>query len=424
MSRIPSNRADGPATRGSDTATHGWALPLRLSLTELASHRLRTGITSLAILFGVAALLVMSSLARGMEDKNTELYLQMGGAQVLLASAKSASSQAEEAVYSRSGGLRLSDVAVLMQALPEFDAWVPELEMERGDLRTSTGRLRAMGTASTWDRFDVLGMEFDTVDNLSRHGWESGEAMAVIGPEVASQLTKGLAGKPVMGSSVIIGGVPVRIAGIFKTTGKFDRRSYEAMVPLVWYKKVQSKGDPDLAQLRARVTRLEDIPVARERLRRELIALHRGVEDVDISTNDDLLEDSRSTIATMSMVTILIAVVALLSGGVGILNIQLAALSARVRELGVCKALGAPSILLFRQMLLESILISGTGGMLGCFLGVLPGLFLGGTLPWKPHLTMTDFGMGVAISLGLGTLAGLLPAFKAMRLNAVEAIRS
>lgn len=406
------------------TATHGWSLPLRLSLTELSSHRMRTGITSLAVLFGVAALLVMSSLARGMEDKNTELYLQMGGAQVLLATSKSAGNKSEEAVFSRSNGLKVSDVAVLEQALPEFDAWVPEVDMGRGEMRSSTGRLRAIGTASTWDRFAVLGIQFDTVDNLSRHGWESGEAMAVIGPEVGNQLRKGLGDKPLVGSSVIIGGVPVRIAGIFKTDGKFDRRSYEAMVPLSWYRKVQSQGDPDLAQLRARVARLDDIPAARERLRRELVALHRGAEDVDISTNDDLLEDSRSTIATMSMVTILIAVVALLSGGVGILNIQLAALSARVRELGVCKALGAPSRLLFRQMLLESVLISGSGGLLGCLLGVLPGLFLRDALPWRPHLTLTDFGMGVAVSLGLGTFAGLLPAFKAMRLDAVEAIRS
>ena len=402
-------------------ATHGWLLPLQLSMAELSSHRMRTAITGLAVLFGVAALLVMSSLARGMEDSNSKLYLQLGGAQVLLASNKEAANQAEQATYSRSQGLRLSDVAMLMQALPEFDSWVPELSLGRGEIRSSTGRLRAMGTASTWDRFDVLGIEFDTLDNLSEHAWESGEAMVVIGPEVGNRLAKGTSA---IGSSVIIGGVPVRVAGIFKTSGKFDMRSYEAMVPLNWYKKVQSKGDPSLAQLRARVANLEDIPVARENLRRELVALHRGVEDVDLSTNDDLLEDSRKTIATMSMVTILIAVVALLSGGVGILNIQLASLSARVRELGVCKALGAPSRLVFRQMFLESVLISGGGGLLGCALGILPGILLKNTLPWQPRLTTTDLALGVAISLGLGTFAGLLPALKAMRLDAVEAMRT
>lgn len=403
-----------------NSATHGWMLPLRLSVAELSSHRMRTAITGLAVLFGVAALLVMSSMARGMEDSNRQLYLQMGGAQILIATPKEAADQAEQARFSRSAGLRLSDVAVLMPALPEFDAWVPELSMGRGEIRSTTGRLRAMGTASTWDRFDVLGIEFDTVDNLTQHGWESGEAMAVIGPEVAAQLKR----QVVVGTSVIIGGVPVRVAGIFKTTGKFDRRSYEAMVPLNWYKKVQAKGDPPLAQLRARVAKLDDIPAARENLRREIMAIHRGNEDVDLSTNDDLLEDSRKTIATMSMVTILISAVALLSGGVGILNIQLAALSARVRELGVCKALGAPSGLLFKQMLLESMLISAIGGLLGCVLGILPEFVMGGMFPWKPHLTLTDFGMGVGISLGLGTLAGLLPAIKAMRLDAIDAMRA
>jgi len=405
-------------------ATRGWLLPLRLSLTELGSHRMRTGITALAVLFGVAALLVMSSLARGMEDSNKRLYLQMGGAQVLLASQKSATSQAEQSTFSMSPGLRLSDVAILREALPEIDAWVPELSMARGEIRSATGRLRAMGTASTWDRFDVLGIEMDTVQNLSKGAWESGEAMAVIGSEVAGQLVKNGNPASALGTSVVIGGVPVRVAGIFKTASKFDMRSMEAMVPLSWYKKVQAKGDPALGQLRARVANLDDVPSARERLRRELIAIHRGIDDVDLSTNDDLLADSRSTIETMSMVTILIAVVALLSGGVGILNIQLASLSARVRELGVCKALGATSRLLFRQMLLESLLVSGGGGLLGCFLGLLPGLLLSGKLPWEPRLTVGDLGMGVAISLGLGTLAGLLPAIKAMTLDPVEAMRA
>ncbi|MEK7391868.1 MAG: hypothetical protein AAB214_04800, partial [Fibrobacterota bacterium] len=68
-----------------NSATHGWRLPLRLSVAELSSHRMRTAITGLAVLFGVAALLVMSSMARGTEDSNRQLYLQMGGAQILIA---------------------------------------------------------------------------------------------------------------------------------------------------------------------------------------------------------------------------------------------------------------------------------------------------------------------------------------------------
>ncbi len=402
-------------------ATHGWLLALRLSVLELRSHAMRTAITGAAVLFGVAALLAMSSLARGMEDNNKRLYLQMGGAQVLQMSAKSATSQAEQSLFSKSQGLRLSDVALLKLSVPEMDAWVPEMEMGRGEIRSAMGRLRARGTASSWERFDVLGIELDTSLPFTEHAWESGEAMAVIGPEVAKSLSPT---ESPLGKDLIVLGIPLRVVGIFKTTSKFDQRSFECMVPLNWYRKVQSKGDPPLALLRARVRSLEEIPSARERLNREILAIHRGIQDVDLSTNDDLLEDSRKTVETMSMVTLLIAMVALLSGGVGILNIQLASLSARVRELGVCKALGAPSMLLFRQMLLESLLVSGSGGLLGCALGILPGLFLGDKLPWKPHLTVTDLAMGVAISLGLGTLAGLLPAIRAARVDAVEAMRA
>lgn len=402
-------------------ASKGWILPVRLAWAELATHRLRTAVTGSAVFFGVAALMVMSSLSRGMEDSNKKMYLQMGGAQVLQASVKTATSDGEQSLFSMSPGLRLSDVAHLREALPEFDAWAPEVSVGRGELRNATGRLRAEGTASTWERFEMLSMELDTSDGLSAVAWNLGQGIAVVGPKVASQVSPS---GSAIGADLIVSGSRVRIVGIFKAASNFDRRAYEVAIPIEWYRRTQANGDPKLADIRARVGSLDSVPVARAHLQRELVALHRGIEDVDLSTNDDLLADSRKTLAAMSLVTILIASVALLSGGVGILNIQLASLSARVRELGVCKALGAPSRLLFRQMLLESLLVSGTGGLFGCLLGVVPGLFLGDSLPWKAHLTLADFGMGVGISLGLGTVAGLLPALRAARLDPVEAMRA
>lgn len=402
-------------------STRGWGLPLRLALRELSSHRMRTVVTASAVFFGVAALMVMGALSRGMEDSNRKMYLQMGGAQVLQASAKTATSDEERARFSMSPGLRLSDVEVLRRNLPQFDAWVPEISVGRDELRSESGQIRAMATASTWERFEILSQEFDTADGLTRREWESGRPIAVVGSRVASQVVKkGSA----LGREILVSGVRVRIVGIFKSSGNFDRRAMEASLPISWYRLTKASGDPPLAAIRAQVARFDSIPQARESLRRELVALHRGIEDVDLSTNDDLFADSKKTLAAMSLVTILISSVALLSGGVGILNIQLASLSARVNELGVCKALGATSGLIFRQMFLESLVVSGSGGILGCLVGLVPGIAMKGMLPWTPRVSLSDFVMGVAISFGLGVVAGLLPAVRASRLDPVEAMRA
>jgi putative ABC transport system permease protein len=403
------------------TSTRGWNLPLQLSLRELGTHVVRSLVTASAVLFGVGALLVMNSLSRGMEDSNKKLFLQMGGAQILQASPSTAIDHSQQASFSLSPGLRLSDVEVLRQNLPEFDLWVPEMAVGPGQVRSSTGRIRAMGSASVWERFALLGEEISVGQGLSPQAWNAGQPIAVVGPAVAKQVDKVGNG---LGSDLIVSGIRVKIAGILKTTSNSDQRSYEVDLPISWYRKTQATGDPPLSLLRAQVKDLGGVAIAQRHLASEFLVLHRGVKDVDLSTNDDLLADSRKSIATMSMVTLLIAVVALLSGGVGILNIQFASLSARVRELGVCKALGARSGLLFQQMLLESVLVSGAGGIVGCLIGIVPSLFLANRLPWTPRLTFGDLLLGVAVSLGLGTLAGLLPAFSAAKLEPVEAMQS
>jgi ABC-type antimicrobial peptide transport system permease subunit len=280
-----------------------------------------------------------------------------------------------------------------------------------------------MGTASSWDRFDVLGIAVDTSQDLTRARWESGEALLVVGTEVASKVSSGRPSEA-LGKELLVGGRPARVAGVFKSQGKFDFRNMEVMIPLAWYTRVQGDADPELSALKAKVARLDDVADAPRRLKTELLALHRGVEDVDVSTNDDLLENSRKTIATMSLVTILIAGVSLLSGAVGILNVGLASLSSRVRELGTSKALGASSRLLFRQVLFESLLVAGMGGGAGLAVGLAPALIPDGTLPWTLQLSGVDLLGGLFLSVGVGVVSGLVPAWKASRLDPVEAMRA
>lgn len=402
-------------------ATRGWLLPLLLAVGEVRAHLLRSAVTAGAVFLGVGALLVLNSLSRGMEAQNREMYLRMGGAQILQASAARALDAFQDAQFARSRGLRLSDVDALRDRLSEFDAWVPEVEVDHDAISLRGVRMRARGTASTWDRFEVLGMDIDTAVDLSRGRWESGEALAVVGSNVAERM----GGRAeALGKELLVHDRPVRVAGVFRSEGRFDRRAREVAIPLAWHVRVRGDADPVLGTLRARVARIGDVAQATADLKTELVALHRGVADVDVSDNSDLLENSRKTILTMSVVTWMIAVVSLLSGGIGILNVQLSSLASRVRDLGTARALGAPSRLVFRQVLLESLLVAAAGGFLGCLVGLAPAMIPSGTLPWQPRLAAADLLVAAALALGVGVAAGILPAWKASRLDPVEAMRS
>ena len=399
---------------------HGWILPLQLAWGEVRAHAMRSSVTAGAVFLGVATLLVLSSLSRGMEKQNREMYLRMGGAQILQVTAASSQDVFEDAQFARSRGLRLSDVPALRDRLDAFDAWIPEVELERGSITTRGKRVPAAGMASVFERFEVLGMELDTALDLTRTRWESGEALAVVGPRVLGLRTSAEA----LGKELIVSGRPVRIAGVFKVESRMDRRGREVAIPLVWYQRVRGEGDPVLGTLRARVKNLDQVARATTDLENELVTLHRGVKDVDVSDNSDLLENSSKTVATMSVVTWAIAIVSLLSGGIGILNVQLSSLASRVRDLGTARALGAPPRLVFRQMLLESLLVASAGGLAGMVVGLAPGLIPAGTMPWQPSLSAVDLVIAAALALGVGAASGILPAWKASRIDPVEAMRA
>ena len=404
-----------------DRAAHGWLLPLQLAFDEVRTHAMRSLVTAAAVFLGVATLLVLTSLSRGMQKQNEEMYLRMGGARILQASAAKSLDAFQDASFARSRGLRLSDVDALRERLPAFDAWVPSVDLERGDISLRGKRMRARGMATTWDYFDVMGTEIDTSVDFSRSRWESGEALAVVGADVLEQLggrDKGL------GQEILVAGRPVRVAAVYRSSGKMDFRNREAAIPLAWHVRIKGDADPLLGSLRGRVAKLEEVAQATTDLKYEFLALHRGVADVDVSDNSDLLENSNRTILTMKILTWLIAAVSLLSGGIGILNVQLSSLAARIRELGTSRALGAPASMVFRQVLFESLLVAACGGGVGMLVGLAPGLVPSGVLPWDLSLSWIDLVVAAILALGVGVASGIVPALRARSLDPIEAMRA
>jgi putative ABC transport system permease protein len=399
-----------------------WLLPLDLSLQELSSHRARTAISCFAVFLGVAAYLVMTSFSRGMEDQNRRTFLKMGGAQVLTIETMQARNASEQVLFAKSPGLHLADFTALKQRVPQVEKILPQIQNNL-QFRIGGRRIRGMVVAQAWDNFDEYDYAFDSAGEVNRATWERGDAIAVVGSRVADDL-RSATGKAIGQEISLKNGGRVKVAGIIRTDSKFDRRSFEIDVTIPWMLRELGTDNPVIPSSALKIRDLDSIPAAVQALKDELRSLHRGVPDADVTTNDDALQDSKQALVVMAIVTGVISAIALISGGVGILNILFASLASRVRDLGIHKALGATPTVLFRQVFLEAFLVSGAGGLAGCVTGVLPLLIARNALPFQPRLDLGDLAIGLGLALGIGVGAGILPAWKASRLDPVEAMRT
>ncbi len=412
---IPVTPTTAPA--GKEGAGHDWDRyreAARMALHAMLAHRMRTFLTMLGIIIGIAAVVSVVALGQGARAKVIDQINAMGTNTIDIFPGKDWGDEKAASIQT----LNKRDLDALL-GQPYLEGASPQIAAP-GQLRyrnkTSSGSIVGVGN----DFFRVKGMKLTNGRLFDERDIQNRAAVAVVdGKTIESLLGK----QDPVGQVVLVGTLPVRIIGVVEEETGFGRNSQSVNVWLP-YSAVMSRliSQNHFSQLTIRVKDGVQ-PALAEQAAIELLTQRHGVKDFFTFSSDSIIKSVEKTTATMTLLVSAIAVISLIVGGVGVMNIMLVSVVERTREIGIRIAVGARQSDILQQFLIEAVMVSLLGGMLGVgvslFIGLLFSLFVESI---QMHFSLFSILMAFGCSSLIGILFGYLPARNAARLDPVEAL--
>ncbi len=399
-----------------------------VAIRGLAVNRLRTALTMLGIVIGVASVIAMTSIGEGAQRRVTTQITSLGTNLVLVFPRRPTASELV-GVSGRSDGLVTADADAIAAKVPGAVLVAPSINITPGTAtrldRTFDGSIE--GTTPSYAvirNFNVRRGRFLTQADLDE--WRQ---VAVLAAEAAEALSPD--GADPIGREIRVRGERFVVVGVMAPKGQvfFTNFDEKIFIPITTASKRLTGGDR-LGSIQVEARSPATVGETRAAVEALLRDRHQGVPDYRIRSQDEFLSTLRQTITTFRLLLGGIAAISLLVGGIGIMNIMLVSVTERTREIGVRKAVGATRGDILRQFLIEAVAISAVGGLIGIVAGVGLGegvaRLLSEGLPgegWEAVVSPSAVAVAVAFAVGVGVVFGLYPAARAAALDPVEALR-
>ncbi len=403
---------------------------LAMAWGALRANRGRSALTVLSITIGAFAIVVMSSLAESGLSTLERGIEELGGARILMVVTKTPE-RGEAKVDAYPQGLTLADRDRLLEDLPHVVGATLFSRLRKKEVVSETGARTTTSVVAADARFlDVLRMPVERGRAFSEDENRGRAALCVVGHKLAAKI--GPSPREPLGRYLSVGNLRCRIAGVLRDNPRFGVGfGFDWNDIVIVPSEAMADLDP-IVRARAAMFIQTDAPASNEIVKRivnaRFLARHAGLDDFTLFDFSGVMAKFGAIFAAMELIVALLAGIALVVGGVGVMNMMLVAVSERVKEIGIRKALGARPTTIGMQFLFEAALLStlggGTGVALGLGVAVLASTLIAKAVAtWQMSLAPGAALAALVVSMGLGVGFGWLPARSAARLDAAPAMR-
>ena len=400
---------------------------LRIALLALRANKMRSVLTTLGIIIGVAAVIAVVSVVQGLQYMASSVFQTVGATYVLVFPKREAVRNADKMAHQVK--LTWEDGKALAAQIPNIRVITPLIlgpaEIKYRDRRHKVGFV--IGVNEQYQ--DVVNHTVDRGRFFSRLDLEDRRNVAVVGWKVVDKLALGA--EPV-GREIYIDSYPATVIGVMEKKGQALGQDLDDLVfvPFDSALKLFGRRAGDLVQLRLQARTTEAVDQVRDNIKGVLRRRHhlqKGQgDDFIVIVQDEILKQVTAFLSGVTAIIGGVVAISLVVGGIGIMNIMLVSVTERTREIGVRKAVGARRQDILVQFLIEAVTLSLAGGLIGMLLGYGIGAFLTAVLPVNlppAHVPLWAMALAVGFSAAVGIFFGIYPAGKAAKLDPIEALR-
>jgi putative ABC transport system permease protein len=409
---------------------------VRLGVKNLLLHKLRSCLTMLGVVFGVASVVAMLAVGEGASKEAIDQINRLGSTNIIISSARPLADTTGQRVRMSVYGLKYEDHRRIVEVFDDVEQAVPvKLIDKEGRLADRAADLRVVGTTPAW--FELVQRPVVAGRVLTPRDIEH-RANAVVLTETGARTL--LATANTIGQNIRIGGDVFEVVGIIQAgtvSGggvQTPDQEADAYIPIdvardrfgdINVRRTAGAEERELVELHqiiVRVNQVENVERTAMAIQAMLQRFHpRG--DYRVNVPLALLRQAEATRRTFNIVLGSIAGISLLVGGIGIMNIMLASVTERTREIGIRRAIGAKRKHIIQQFLIETLVLTMTGGVIGMLLGVGIPTVVTYFAGMPTVVTTQSLILSVGISVGVGIVFGLYPAIRAANLDPIVALR-
>jgi putative ABC transport system permease protein len=411
-----------------------WLETFRTGIIGVLSHRLRSALTVLGILIGIAAVILTVGLGQGAQAQVTSQITSLGTNLLTITPGSSTSTTGIRGGFGTASTLTMADATALSSSTvaPDIKSVAPiTSSSESLTAGTSNWTTTTVGSTPSW--LTVRGRALAQGRFIDNQDVTDHAAVAVIGSTTAAQL---FARSGAVGQTVTVNGVPLTVIGVLTSTGASSssssvaNRDDQMIIPITTGAQRIFGGTSrnTVSSIIVQASSSSALTAAYQEANHELLALHHITTttgaDFTITSEQSLLSTATSVDRTLTILLGGVAGISLLVGGIGVMNIMLVSVTERIREIGLRKALGATPGVIRRQFLVEASVLGLIGGALGALLGIVGALFLPGVVGNPITISPPATALALLVALVIGVSFGVYPASRAAHLAPIDALRS